>query len=64
LKQIIKKDVSENKFISTDFDSLQDFNGLMKEEEISKKNYDNFLSFLKPKKDDSFQILICVSMYS
>lgn len=66
LKQVIKKDISFNKYVAQDFKSFDELTPDQRNiQYVRENNYDNLISLIKPKGDDSkIQICICICMYS
>lgn len=66
LKQVIKADISQDKFVLKDF---QPFDEIPSEKRnidyINKENYDNLISLMKSNKSEhNIQVCICICMYS
>ena len=66
MKQIIKKDISLNKY---DSDNIKSFDSLPEEKKLDYKflcnnNYDNLLSLIKTDEGKSLKLAICICMYS
>lgn len=66
LKQVIKMDISLNKYVLKDFESFDALEPQNRNiEYVVKNNYDNLISLLKPKgAEDKIQLCICICMYS
>ena len=66
MKQVIKKDITLNKYES---DNIKSFNSLSEDKKKNYKylcdnNYDNLLSLIKADQGPSLKLAICICMYS
>ena len=66
LKQVIKSDISQDKFVLKDFESFDALGPDQRDiQYINENNYDNLVSLLKPKSNEQkIQLCICICMYS